>query len=117
MKFSKAETDIDHDIYCAISEGGGWKLGVRSVMFGVRVCLTKIPDCFYTLDYCAADQPEFALVLLATVSRILEQYPEDSSSVQLQRDFPDWEIRPINNDPNCWKKLQEMTQKQNEGER
>jgi hypothetical protein len=108
MRFLPAEpNNVIHECRC-VSEGGIWEFGFRQMMFGVRVSLSQTGDYFYTLDYCAADQKDFALLLFATVLIALEPYPEDVKPYQLQRDFPRFEIKPINRDPYCWKRLQEM---------
>lgn len=108
MKFHPAPAnDIIHSAR-ALSEQGKWEFGFRQMIFGVRVSLSRIGDCAYTLDYCAADDPGFALLLYATMLAILERYPEDVAPYQLERDFPSYEIKPINRDPQCWPRLQEM---------
>lgn len=110
MKFTLSQPHTDMDIACWKSEQGKWEIGFRQMLFGVRVSLTRIGDEWYTLDYCAADQPGFAWLLLATVVKILERYPEDVNPNQLQRDFPGYEIKPINKDPYCWQRLQQMAE-------
>jgi hypothetical protein len=108
MRFLPAEpNNVIHECRC-ISEAGKWEFGFRRVMFGVRVSLSQIGDDGYTLDYCAAKQRDFALLLFATVLIALEPYPEDVMRSQLQKDFPRFDIKPINRDPCCWKRLQEM---------
>ena len=83
---------------------------MRRMLFGVRVCGNPVGDISYAFDYCAGDDEVFALILFATISRILEKYPEDVTFKRIHQDFPKYEIKPINLDPYCWKQLQEMAE-------
>lgn len=87
---------------------GAWEIGLRQMLFGVRVSLSRIGDEVYTLDYCAGVDLLFAATLLATICKILERYPESIAPEQLQRDFPGYTVRPIDRDPYCWSRLQAM---------
>lgn len=108
MKFHRVEPNqVIHQCRC-LSEEEKWEIGFRQMLFGVRVSLSRIGDEFYTLDYCAADDVGFALLLFATILQILDRYPEDVTPQQLERDFPRYEIKPINRDPHCWPRLQQM---------
>jgi hypothetical protein len=107
MNFDPAPpNDVIH-YYRLLSTEGKWELGFRQMLFGVRVSLSRIGDCCYALDYCAADNPEFAAQLLTVVWLILTRYPEDVTPRQLQDAFPRFERKPINLDP-CWPSLLEM---------
>jgi hypothetical protein len=107
MNFQSAEPNEVLQIFRLLSTEGKWELGFRQMLFGMRVSLSQIGDCYYTLDYCAADDPGFALTLLLTVMKILERYPENVTPRQLQNEFPRCDRKPMNLDP-CWLKLQEM---------
>lgn len=108
MKFTKTEPNIDFDILRCVSETGKWEFGIRRMLYGVRICGNPVGNGAYTLDYCAGDDEVFALTLFATVATILEDYAEDVTTQQIKRDFPAFEIKPVNRDPYCWKRLQEM---------
>ncbi len=108
MNFSRTEPDENFDILRCLSEEGKWEFGVRQMLFGVRICGNPVGDGCYTFDYCAGNDMVFALQLFATVARILDLYPEDATPRQIQRDFPKYEIKPINRDPYSWERLQEM---------
>ena len=108
MKFKPDSPNETLDVLRLVSENEVWELGYRQMLFGVRVSLSRIGDYWYTLDYCAGDNPEFALHLLLTVMQILKRYTEDVAGKQLERDFPKYDVKPIDRDPNCWKQLQEM---------
>lgn len=110
MKFTKTEPNEVFDAFRCISTNGKWEAGCRRMLFGIRVGLSRIGDCCYTLDYCSGDDPAFTLQLMATLIQILQQYSEDITPVQIQRDFPRYEVKPINRDPHCWQRLQEMAQ-------
>lgn len=108
MKFTKTEPNDVFDAFRCISLKGKWEFGCRRMLFGVRVGLSRIGDDSYTLDYCSGDNPEFTLTLIATMLKILERYPEDIAPLKLSQDFPKYEIKPIDRDPTCWKRLEEM---------
>ena len=108
MKFTKTEPDENFDILRCVSENNKWEIGMRRMLFGVRICGNPVGDCCYAFDYCAADDQIFAIELFATVVNILEKYPETTTARQLQDNFPRYEVKPINRDPYCWKRLQEM---------
>lgn len=107
MRFCATEQNEVIDVMRFLSEEGVWEFGIRRVIFGWRVALSQIGDCCYTLDYCAGGDFGFAMVLLATIAKILESYPESVRIRQIQDAFPRYERRPINLDP-CWTKLHEM---------
>lgn len=108
MRFTKALANENFDVLRCVSENSVWELGIRSVLFGIRICANPVGDDCYWLGYCAGDDFGFALVLLATVAKILEQYPENTDPQQIKLDFPKYDIKPINRDPYCWRRLQEM---------
>ena len=78
------------------------------MMFGIRVSLGKVGSGCVAIDYCAGADIAFALILLATVVRILEPLPESVSYQELEQIFPSYDVKPINRDPYCWKRLQEL---------
>lgn len=108
MQFNSVEPDINYDIMKFRSTEGRWEMGLRSVLFGVRVRLSQVGSGWCVLDYCAGNDPGFALTLLAVVAKILERYQEEVSEATLENAFPGYERKPINRDPKCWNRLQEM---------
>lgn len=109
MKFTKIDPNENFDILRYVSENEKWEFGIRRVLFGVRICGNPVGDWCYSFDYCAGDDEVFALALFATIAKILEKYPENVTVKQIQQDFPNYEIKPINRDPYCWKRLQEIS--------
>ncbi|HEY9657637.1 MAG TPA: hypothetical protein V6C65_04170 [Allocoleopsis sp.] len=91
-------------------------VGASAMLYGRRVALSRIGDGYYTLNYCAGSDTAFQAILLVTVMVILDRYPEDVTPRQIQDDFPSFQIKPINLDPYCWVRLQEMAQEKNNGE-
>ena len=108
MKFTKAEPDRNFDVLRCVSETGKWEFGIRRLLYGLSICGNPCQDDCYSFHYPAGDNEGFALVVFATVFRILEKYPEDVTLKQIQKDFARYEIQPIGKDPHCWKRLQEM---------
>jgi hypothetical protein len=108
MKFTKAEPNEVFDALRFISQEGRWEFGCRRMLYGIAVGLSRIGDYSYTLDYCSGDDPSFTFMLLATMAKILERYPEDIVPWKLRQDFPAFEVKPIDRDPTCWKRLQEI---------
>ena len=108
MKFVKAQPNINFDVLRSTSENNIWELGIRRLLYGFSVCANPIGDDVYWLDYPTDDNIAFALELLVTVTKILEGYPEDIKPLPLRSYFPSYDVKPIDRDPNCWKRLQEM---------
>lgn len=100
------------------SENNIWEIGLRPMLYGVRVSVGRInPECgcalVYTLDYCAGDDEDFLLNLLATLLILMTALPESILPQQLERLFPTYQIKPINKDPDCWKRLQQLARLDN----
>lgn len=94
-----------------VSEGGVWGVGFKKVIFGMRVIAYELNGgggC--AIDYCAADNPKFAIELASTVMAVMTGLPEGISSNELYDLMPKWTTRPINNDP-CWPKLKSMAER------
>lgn len=109
MKFSGAERNINFPIARFVSENGRWEVGLMPVLFGVRVRAGIVGHDWVNVDYCAGDNPAFALQLLVTVIEIFEGLPEDITGGDVEALMPAYERRPIDRDP-CWKKLQDLAQ-------
>jgi len=108
VKFSQAAPDENFPLGRWVSENNVWEIGFFPVLFGVRVRLGKIGNAWVNLDYCAGSNEGFALILLATVVAILERVPESATERQVEELFPKFDIKPIDRDPTCWKRLQEL---------
>lgn len=115
MKFTKTEPDENFRAGRWVSENNVWEFGFCPVMYGVRVRAGKIGNGWITLDYCAGDDKEFALILFATVGCILMALPETVTEQQVQRLFPAYETKPISLDPTCWERLKELAAQVEEG--
>jgi hypothetical protein len=108
MKFKMAEREPNYDRLKLVSEGGIWELGLWSVMFGVRVRMGRAGLFYVNLDYCAGADAQFQMELLNAVHIILQEVPESISDRDLEDMFPQFDIKPINLDPRCWPRLQQM---------
>jgi hypothetical protein len=108
MKFYLAPTEPNYDLFKLVSENGAWELGLWKVLFGARVRFGQAGACGVELDYCAGADPHFQIELLNAVHIILQEVPETVTPGQIQRMFPDFYMKPINRDPICWPRLQQM---------
>ena len=95
------------------SENNVWEIGLRPMLYGVRVSVGRINPEYgyalvYTLDYCAGDDQGFILNLWATVLILMTALPECVSPQQLKGLFPTYRVKPINKDPDCWERLQQL---------
>lgn len=96
-----------------VSENEVWEIGLRPMIYGVRVSVGKINPVHghalgYSLDYCAGDDQVFLLNLWATIVILMAALPESISPRELERLFPTYQIKPINRDPYCWNELQRL---------
>ncbi len=101
MKFSLVDSDLDFDVAKFLSETGKWEVGIRRLLFGLEVCGNPVGNDAYTFFYSAGNDGVFAVTLFATVINILEKYSEDVTTRQIEKDFPKYEVKPINRDPYC----------------
>ncbi len=108
MQFTKATSNENFPKGRWISENNVWEIGFLPVLYGVRVRLGKVGSACVDLDYCAGDNLGFALILLVTVINILEALPESITAQQIEKLFPMYEVKPIDRDPYCWRRLQEL---------
>ena len=108
MKFHRVEPDENYDCLKLQSEGGLWELGLRSMMYGVRVRLGRTGEFYVSLDYCAGADLAFQLDLLNAIHMILQEVPESVGDVTLEGMFPHYTIKPISLCPECWPTLQKM---------
>jgi hypothetical protein len=108
MKFNQVDTCDNYDCLKLRSAGGGWELGLRSMMFGVRVRFGRTGEGYCSLDYCAGASPLFQMELLNAIHIILQEVPEDIHVCDLEAMFPRYTIKPIDLDPVCWPELKRM---------
>lgn len=97
------------------SENGVWELGLRPMLYGVRVSAGTIEEgktevMYYSIDYCAGSDQAFLLNLLAAVFMLLCALPEEVTGREVEKLFPTYERKPINLDP-CWDELMELCKK------
>lgn len=90
-----------------------WMVGFRPILFGVRVTLlhnNPYGGCYddLVLDYCAGADTAFQMELLGAIAIVLHRLPETIDPHIVQRMFPTFAIKPINNDPACWQEIQAM---------
>lgn len=111
MKFKRAVPDENFPGLHFVSEGGEWEAGLYSMIFGVRVRLARVGAFGPAIDYCAGSNSGDQLMLLAVVITILEELPEKTTEREMQDYLPRQRIRPIYNDPECWKKLRDLSPK------
>ncbi len=104
MKFEKTEADENFTIARWVSENNVWEIGLHQMLFGIRVRGSIVGCGYCSIDYCAGSDKGFALVLLATMVRIMMCLPETITPRELENLLPKYERRPINLDP-CWQKL------------
>jgi hypothetical protein len=104
MIFTRVTQDENYDIVKYLSKDGRWSLGLKSMMFGVRVrCgLTDAPTV--DLDLCAGSDPEYQLDVLRVVTMILLPVPESITPTELAALFPTCRVKPIVLDE-CWDKM------------
>jgi hypothetical protein len=87
------------DVLRSHSQNHVWELGIRRVMFGFRVCLSRVGDSWYEIDYCCGDDPVLLAVTWSMVSKILESIPEEATGKEVFKTFPYGEFKPIDRDP------------------
>jgi hypothetical protein len=109
MKFRVAPRTINFPISRFVSENERWEVGLVPVLFGVRVRAGLVGSDWVNVDYCAGDNPTFALELLATILEIMTWLPEEITGGQVEAMMPAYHRRPIDKDE-CWPKLQAMAE-------
>lgn len=89
------------------SENGVWEIGVYPVMYGkrIRAGIVKSPCC--AVDLCAGRDEDVLKELAVLVMYILESFPEDVKTSEVEEVFPFCRVKPINNDP-CWEELRKL---------
>jgi hypothetical protein len=104
--FQSVETDENFPIRKMRSLPAGlWEIGLRPMLFGVRVSMSRTGSQFITLDYCAGDDPQMQLILLGFVCGLCVYLPEEISENDLRAIFPKETIKPIWKDKECLESL------------
>lgn len=110
MVFEQAPLTENFDMVRYVSKGGVWEVGLKQMLFGVRVRLGRVGDMGADLDYCAGADPEMQQTLLRTVMLIVLPVPETASVEELTAPFPRCRRKPVFLDP-CWPMLQDLAYK------
>jgi hypothetical protein len=89
---------------------GGWRIGLRRMLYGVRVFVDRVGDDCYTIDYCAGDMFSEIGFVLQLVLFALVPFEEDIGCGNLTQMFPFQNVKPIKNDLQCFNKLAALAQ-------
>ena len=111
MKFKVTQTDYNFQVLKMISNERRWELGLTQMQFGVRVRFARAHNVYCLLDYCAGADQVFQMELLYAIRTILLDVPESTCDNDIMAIFPRYLIRPINLDPTCWIRIQELRDK------
>lgn len=92
-----------------VSADGLWCIGVKPVIYGARAIAWRQDSVGPAADYCAADSISVLLQLLAMLEAIFTQHLEEQASENaVMALLPSWERRPVDQDPACWRRLEEL---------
>ena len=105
MKFKAADPDENFSLARFLSDGGRWEIGLRPMLFGVRVSLGLVGGIGPAVDYCAGAKLDDQLNILSVVLAVLKKLPEEVNEREIRNSFPQQKIKPMFNDPACWEKL------------
>ena len=108
MKFAPAMTNENYPMLRMLSENEAWECGVRAVLFGYRVSANPVGSSTYTIDYCCADEQLWVELILSIVVIAFGLLPETLTSAEAQQLFPQQNIKPIKNDPDCFGQLRQL---------
>ena len=108
MQLFNTDTDASFGLLKYISTNNKWEIGMRPMLFGIRVSGNPVGSYCYTFDYCAGNNPVFAIELFQTMLVIFEALPEDIDEKEVLKILPSYTIKPIDRDPRCWKELQQL---------
>lgn len=115
MELINAPIDQNFDIHRAVSENQQWQIGLRSMIFGVRVCGNRVGSNVFVFDYCAGADRYFVVTLLAIMKDILSSLPESISERELERILPKEGIKPNTINSECTQELIKLAVKLKEG--
>ena len=108
MIFTKVPVDANPpswNIALVESENHIWQVRLDRVLYGCRVHVGRKGAMSFVTDYCAGAEPLWHGALFATIVSIMSKFPESVTDNELDKIFPDWKIRPMFNDRECWHKL------------
>jgi hypothetical protein len=77
-------------------------------LFGVRIAGNPVSSDIYTFEYCAGNNPTFAITLMQTMLAIFEALPEEIKEKEVRKILPSYSVKPIDRDPTCWKTLKQL---------
>ncbi|MGG6267071.1 hypothetical protein ACQ4M3_12970 [Leptolyngbya sp. AN03gr2] len=106
MRFNKAQPTVDLHLRWT-SETEQWQVGLKPMLFGVRVRAGRTCNACFDIAYCAGKSVAFQQALLIVVVIILESFPESIGSSEIAQIMPEYRRKPISEDP-CWQKLQDL---------
>ena len=116
MELKLVDIDTKFPIVKFVSINHEWEMGVRPVIYGVRVSGNRTRSDTYCFDYCAGNNYDFAMQLFRTMQAILMALPESITERELERMLPTFAVRPIDRDPTCWQELQRLAIELNESQ-
>lgn len=108
MQLFTTSTDENFPLLKFTSTNNRWEIGIKPMMFGVRVCGNPVGDRGYTFEYCAGSNPYFAVNLMQTMLAIFDALPEDIKSREVIEILPSYSVKPIDRDPTCWQELKRL---------
>ena len=112
MKFTRTDPTIDFDIYRAVSYGNcQWEIGMRQMIYGIRVCGNPIGYDSFIFCYCAGADRLFASTLLAIMQAIVERLPDNLTVREFNNMLPREGIRPSTKDSECFQELIQLLAK------
>ena len=116
MELKLVDIDPKFPIVKFVSINHKWEMGVRPVLYGVRVSGNRTSSDTYCFDYCAGNNYHFAMQLFRTMQAILMALPESITERELERMLPTFAVKPIDRDPTCWQELQRLAIELNESQ-
>jgi hypothetical protein len=94
VKLIKTEPNQNFDLARYVSENGEWEMGLRSTIYGVRVCGNRVGSFAHVFTYCAGADRGFISILLLVMISILQGLPESISERELERMLPSYKVKP-----------------------
>ncbi|MGL5923746.1 hypothetical protein [Chroococcidiopsis sp.] len=105
MIFTSTEPNINVDLLNWRSETGRFELGMRSVIYGIRVVLSYPKGYGYEVNYCVGLNGTYIVLVFEAVRQVLLEFDEQCDVCDIRRKFPVQTIKPMNNDPVCFQHL------------
>jgi hypothetical protein len=114
MELFTTDVDENYTILKFTSTNNKWEIGIRPMLYGVRVCggrggVSSLGlSRSYDFDYCAGNNPVFAIDLLQIMLIIFGGLPEEITEKEVKRILPTYSVKPIDRDPTCWQELKKL---------